>query len=129
MFDILWGRYPRYSEVGANTFSIETGGRNAQYNNLIRVGPVWGIAPIKGMTVGVTYNALYAPEEVPTRATNTALFSGTNQFRGHYFQTSVRYAFTKQLSAWFLGEAYFQGNFYTHRETMTFVRTELMFTF
>jgi hypothetical protein len=129
MFDILWGRYPRFSEVGANTFSIETGGRNAQYNNLIRIGANWTLSPFKGLSVGTTYNAMFAPEAVPTRATNTALFSQTDHFRGHYFQTSVRYTFTKQLSGWLLGEAYFQGNYYTHRETMTFLRTELMFTF
>jgi hypothetical protein len=129
MFDILWGRYPRWSEVGANTFSIETGGRNAQYNNLIRVGPNWTVAPIKTMSVSFTYNSLFAPEAVPTRATNVTLFSESGHFRGHYFQAFVRQAFTKQISGLLFGEAYFQGDFYSHRELMTFARAELMFTF
>jgi hypothetical protein len=129
MFDILWGRYPRFSEVGANTFSIETCGRNAQYNNLLRLGTNWMVVPMKDLTVSTTYTALFAPQEVPTRATNLALFSQNGHFRGNYFQVSTRYAFTKKLSGWLLGEALFQGNYYSHRETMTFARAELMCTF
>jgi hypothetical protein len=129
MFDVLWGRYPRLSEVGATTFAIETGGRSSQYNNLGLVGTNWTFTPVQGMSCSATYYALFARQALPTRATNLSLFSGSGHFRGNYFQSNVRYAFTRHLSALLLGEAYFQGNYYSHRETMTFARGEIMLSF
>ena len=72
MFDILWGRWPRFSEGYIYSYIYETGGKVAQLNNLGRVGGGWSIDPIKGMTFSAIYNAWFAPEAVPTRALKPA---------------------------------------------------------
>jgi len=129
MFDVLWGRTPRISEVWAVALGQETG-RNAQYNNLFRLGASWSIAPTKSTTVSATYNALFALEENPTRAAATnKLFSRDSSFRGHLLQLVVKHKFTKQLSGLLLAEYCPMGGYYTHTDDMTFLRAELTTTF
>jgi hypothetical protein len=129
MFDVLWGRTPRISEVWAVALGLETG-RNGQYNNLFRIGPSWSISPTKSTTVSVTYNALFALEDSPTRvATTSTLYSRDNNFRGHFLQVIVKHKFTPQLSGLLLAEYCPMGGYYTHTDDMTFVRAELTTTF
>ncbi len=127
MFDVLWGRTPRISEVWAVAIGQDVG-RNGQYQNLFRLGGSWSIAPTKNTTVTGTYNALFAPEVSPTRTTS-ALFSRDSHFRGHMFQLVVKQKFTKQLSGLILGEWCPMGGYYTHKDQMTFVRAEMLVTF
>jgi hypothetical protein len=127
MFDVLWGRTPRISEVWAVAQGQETG-RNSQYNNLFRLGASWGIVPMKDMSVTATYNALFALEDSPTRTTST-LYSRDSNFRGHLFQAVVKQKFTKTLSGLVLAEYCPMGDFYTHHDSMTFLRVELVQAF
>jgi hypothetical protein len=135
MFDVLWGRYPRWTELGCPWyFATETGGRAAQMNNLGRIGVNWSMAPMKGMTVNAMYNALLAPEETPTRDTTTKSaaterFSDNGNFRGHYVQGIVKQQFSKNLSALVKAELLWEGDYYAQRDLMSFVRTELTITF
>ena len=39
MFDVLWGRWPRWSELYIYSYAAETGGKIAQMNNVMRFGP------------------------------------------------------------------------------------------
>ena len=48
MFDVLWGRYPRWTELGTWSYAVETGNKYLQMNNLGRVGLNWNVIPIKG---------------------------------------------------------------------------------
>ncbi len=128
MFDVLWGRTPRISEVWAVALGQDTG-RNAQYQNLFRVGATWGFAPTKNTTVTGTYNALFAPEELATRNAASALFSRDGSFRGHLFQLVVKHKFTKKLNGLLLAEWCPMGSYYKHTDEMTFVRTELVYSF
>jgi hypothetical protein len=57
MFDVLWGRWPRWSELYIYSYINETSGKIAQMNNLGRLGYTWTCAPAKGTNVSLTYNA------------------------------------------------------------------------
>ena len=136
MFDMLWGRGPRISEVWAVALPVEVSGRSSQWNNLFRIGANWSISPTKNTTVSATYNALFALEEDPTRvvatsATNATskLFSSDSNFRGHLFQIVLKQKFTTQLSGLILAEYCPMGDYYTHTDDMTFLRAEMLVTF
>jgi len=131
MFDILWGRYPRWTEMGSWFYAGETGGRPMQLNNVGRVGPSWSVNPVKDMTFIATYNALFAPESTSTRVLGSSAtrFSDDGNFRGHFLQTTLKYQFTKNLSAQIKDEFLWEGDYYKQRDLMTFIRTELTLTF
>jgi hypothetical protein len=132
MFDILWGRYPRWTEMGAWSCATETGGRSLQMNNLGRVGLNWNVVPVKGLTFNAMYNALFAPEQIPTRdttSTTTERFSRDGNFRGHFVQSILKYQFNKHVSAKVTGEFLWESNYYAQHDLISFVRTELTFTF
>jgi hypothetical protein len=129
MFDILWGRWPRYSELYLYSYAAETNGRIGQHNNLIRVGPGWTLAPTKKMTLGAYYNALFAPQEEATRAANPALFSGDGSFRGHFAQGVLQYTFSRHVKGHLWAECVWEGDYYNQRDLMTFLRAEVLFTF
>jgi hypothetical protein len=130
MFDILWGRWPRYSELYIYSYAAETGGRIAQHNNLFRVGGGWTCEPMKRMTVGAYYNALFAPEEVPTRAGGAmARFSQDGSFRGHYLQGVLQHTFSRHVKGHLWAEFVWQGDYYDQRDMMSFLRAEVSVSF
>jgi hypothetical protein len=132
MFDVLWGRWPRWSELYIYSYIYETSGKIAQMNNLFRVGPAWSVAPIKDLTFSAMYNAMLAPESVPTRTPSAgadALFSKNGYFRGHYLQAILKYQIGKHAAAHLWGEFVWQGDYYTRRDMLSFIRAEIMFTF
>jgi hypothetical protein len=129
MFDVLWGRWPLWSELYIYSVIPETGGRVAQMNNLGRIGGGWACVPAKGATASLTYQALFALERTPTRATAPALFSRDGDFRGHFVQAVVKRQFNKYLSGHLWAEWVWQGDYYTNREVLTFLRAELMIGF
>ncbi len=129
MFDVLWARWPRWSEMYIYSYPNETSGKIAQLNNVGRVGPMWTFSPMKGMAFSVMYNALFAPESVPTRTVNRSLFSMDGNFRGHYLQAILRHKFSEHVSAHLWGEWVFEGDYYAQRDVMTFLRAEVLLTF
>jgi hypothetical protein len=132
MFDVLWGRWPRYSELYFSSYAAETNRRNGQHNNLIRLGGGWNSAPARNLTLGAYYNALFALQDIPTRATDTPaspLFSRDGTFRGHYAQAVVVYAFSRHLKAQVWGEFVWQGDYYASRDLAAYLRAEVLFTF
>ncbi len=128
MFDLLWGRWPRWSELYIYSYAGETSGKIAQMNNIFRFGPGWTVSPMKGMSFSAAYNAMFAPEETPTRAL-APRFSNTGNFRGHYLQTTLKHQFNKHWQAHLWGEFVWQGDYYAQTDLMSFLRAEVMFTF
>ncbi len=132
MFDILWGRYPRWSEL-YNVFSYINETRVGQIANIQHFGPTWTINPMPRMEFSATYNAMFANQSVPTRASAVAirdgLFTDSGNFRGHFFQTSLRYQFNQHLAGRLMSEFVLPGNFYTYGNLMTFLRAELTLTY
>jgi hypothetical protein len=127
MFDVLWGRWPRWSEIGLYSYAAET--RIGQEANLIRFGPVWSISPMKNLDFSAAYYALFAPESVPTREASDTLFTGNSNFRGHFIQSVLKYKFNSHVSGHLWGECLFPGDFYTHTDPIPFLRAEMAFTF
>lgn len=129
MFDLLWGRWPRWSELYIYSYVNETGGKIAQINNLGRFGASWSLNPVKKLTVSAVYNAMFAPESTPTRNLDNTLFTDTGNFRGHYVQAILRYQFSSHVTAHLWGEFVSQGNYYTSRDWLTFLRAEVLLSF
>jgi hypothetical protein len=135
MFDVLWGRWPRWSELYVYAFIPES--RPGQIGNLIRFGPTWNVNPIKDMDFSLSYYALFADQHTPTRDLDKAFlgpaapspYSDNGNFRGHFLQSVIKYKFTKRLSGLLLGECLFPGDYYASRNVMDFVRAEIMYTF
>ena len=143
MFDVLWGRWPRWSEV-YNIYSQVQESRVGQTANIHRLGPTLTLTPMKDMDLSASYAVLLADQSVATRSeyltgpgVNPALpvgyfgqaFSNDNGiFRGHYLQAILKYKFSKHLSGHLWSEFVFPGDYYTSRDLITFLRAELMFT-
>ena len=128
MFDVLWGRWPQWSEM-YNIYSYVNETRVGQTANLIRFGPTWSLDPIKDMNFSLSYNALFADQDVPTQATVPTAFTGTGDFRGHYLQAVLKYKFSKHVSGHLWSEFLFPGDYYVSRGMMDFLRAEVLFTF
>jgi len=128
MFDVLWGRWPRWSEIGLYSYAAET--RIGQEADLIRVGPGWSITPMKNLDFSAAYYALFAPEASPTRgAGNNTLFSRNDNFRGHFIQSVLKYKFNAHVSGHLWGECLFPGNYYVNKDPIPFLRAEVLFIF
>ncbi len=128
LFDVLWGRYPRFSDVIAAGFTTENAALY-QMGNLVRIGPEWSLAPTKTSTLVVGWQRLFALEAVPTRATRRAAFSQDGRTRGDYFRATWRQKFSKNVSGLVTGEALNQGDFYAERDVLSFLRVEVAVTF
>jgi hypothetical protein len=135
MFDVLWGRWPRWSETGLYMFPAET--RVGQEANLIRFGPTWTVSPVKDLEFSASYYALFAQNDVPTLgATQTLapnnparLFTDSGNFRGHFTQAVLKYKFSQHMTGHLWSELLFPGDYYVNRTMMSFLRAEVMFTF
>ena len=127
MFDVLWGRWPRWSEIGLYSYAAET--RVGQEANLHRIGPTWSLTPVKNLDTSLSYFVLLADQEVPTRQASTTLFSNHNTFRGHFLQAVLKYKFSAHLDGHLWAEFLFPGNYYANSEAISFLRAEVMFTF
>jgi hypothetical protein len=136
MFDVLWGRWPRWSEM-YNIYSYVPETRVGQTANLHRIGPTWTLTPLPAMDLSASYFILLADQDVPTRDLDKAFlgpaapspFTGTGNFRGQYIQAVLKYKFNQHVSGHLWGEFLFPGNFYVDHPMMSFLRAEIMFTF
>jgi hypothetical protein len=127
MFDVLWGRWPHWSEIGLYSYAAET--RVGQQANLIRFGPTWAFNPIKDMEFSTSYYALFSMTDTPTREASATLFSNDDNFRGHFASAVVKYKFNQHLTGHLWGEVLFPGGYYANDTMMSFLRAEVMFTF
>jgi hypothetical protein len=130
MFDLLWGRWPRWSEL-YNIYSYIPEHRVGQTANVYRFGPGWNLTPIKNMDLIFNYNLLFADQDIPTRAgaAFASSFSQDGNFRGHYLQAVLKYKFSQHLNGHLWAETIWPGDFYATRQMMTFLRAEVMMTF
>jgi hypothetical protein len=131
MFDVLWGRWPRWGEIGLYMYANET--RIGQEGNLHRFGPTWSVSPTKKMVFSASYYALFSDQNASTRAaapTATApdLFTQSGNFRGHFAQAVLKYTFSKHVNGHLWGELLFPGDYYQYTTVIPFVRAEVTFT-
>jgi len=128
MFDVLWGRWPRWSEL-YNIYSYVVEARVGQTDNLHRLGPGWSFTPAKRLDFSANYFVLLADQETPTRASSLGLFSQDGIFRGHYIQAILKYQFSRHLRAHLWSEFVFPGDYYANHDSMTFLRGEVTLSF
>lgn len=126
MFDSLWGRYPRWGEIGLYSFARET--RVGQQANYHRFGPTWMFNPIKNMEFSAAYYALFADQDTPTRGA-AGVFSNSDIFRGHFVSAVLKHKFSRHVSGHLWGELQFPGDYYVNDKVMSFLRAEILFTF
>ncbi|HOX55808.1 MAG TPA: alginate export family protein [Candidatus Paceibacterota bacterium] len=125
MFDSLWGRWPRWSEIGLYSTAAEA--RIGQQANLYRVGPTWTVYPVKNLRFSTSYYALFSDRNVATRG--APLFNNDNNFRGHFVSGMLEYTFSRHMKGHLWSEFLFPGDFYISQKMMSFLRAEVMFTF
>jgi hypothetical protein len=138
MFDVLWGRWPQWSEM-YNVYSYIQETRVGQTANLDRIGPTWTMNPMPKMEFSASYYLLFADQDMATRDFNHAIFgskspatdafTGTGSDRGQYLQAVLKYKFSQHLSGHLWSEFLFPGNFYVNHSLITFLRAEMMVTF
>jgi hypothetical protein len=138
MFDVLWGRWPSWSEM-YNIYSYVQETRVGQTADLIRFGPTWTLNPMPKMELSTSYYLLLADQDTPTRDLNNAFgvpaaagtdaFTRTGDDRGQYLQEVLKYKFTEHLSGHLWSEFLFPGDFYVNHSLITFLRAEIMLTF
>jgi Alginate export len=126
MFDVLWGRWPRWSEIGLYGYAAET--RIGQESNLHRIGPGWSFTPMKNLDLSANYFALFSDEDAATRGVS-GLFTGTGNFRGHFVQGILKYKFSRHVSGHLWSEFLFPGDYYANNKPISFLRAEIMLTF
>lgn len=123
-FDILWGRYPRWTELYGSAYTPESG--NTNFTNLHRVGPGWTATPIKNLDVGLRYLLLFADTN-PFK--NTGMFAD-GCFRGHLLTPYIKYTFNSHMFMRVMPEFFFPGDYYakSNNDASTFFRFEMVFT-
>ncbi|HVM60035.1 MAG TPA: alginate export family protein [Verrucomicrobiae bacterium] len=130
MFDVLWGRWPRWSEM-YNIYSYVPETRVGQTANLHRIGPTWNVTPAKNLDFSLSYYVLLADEDTPTRTLvfTQQSFTDHGSLRGNYLQAILKYKFNQYVSAHLWSEFLWEGNYYSKQQMMDFLRAEVMFTF
>ncbi len=138
-FDNLWGRWPRWSEIGLYSSAAEFAGKIGNECNLHRIGPSWSFTPARNLDFSAAYYALFAEQDVATRGATT-LFAGNENtvnglytdhglFRGHFLQAVLKYKFSKHAVGHLWAEFELPGNYYASRSAWYFLRPEISFSF
>jgi hypothetical protein len=125
-FDVLWGRWTRFSEMYVYTMARET--RSADYTNLHRLGFGYLTHPMKKMELLATYHLLFSDTNP---LGDMPRFSQTGNFRGQLLTASLKYKFTSFLTGTLTNEFLFPGDYYTDdsNDPSVFLQAELMFSF
>ena len=122
----LFSRFPLWSELYLLSMASETG-IVGYWTNLSMPGLQLKFKPSEKMKMMLAYYYLRA-DELPS-LTPTSVFSATSKDRGHLPQFRVDYAFSKDVTGYFLVEYLKPGKFYTERDSGLFTRTEIQFKF
>lgn len=124
-FDILWGRYPRWTELYGFTYVRES--RMFDFTNLWRIGPGWKGKPLKNLELGFHYDFLFAPEN-PMDGVNPMFADGC--FRGQLLVPYAKYTFNDHMFFRAMPEVFLPGDYYakSNNDTAVFWRFEINLT-
>ena len=106
-FDLLWGEWPRWSELLIYTASYET--TPAEMTNLLRLNIGHQFTLNKQWSFTADYHALWADE---TGSSSRYSISDDHNFRGDLFTAWAKFKFNSQLSGHLLGEYFIPGGYY-----------------
>lgn len=126
-FDLLWGRWPQWSELYIYSVIPEMGGRVADISNLHRIGPGWSFTPFKKAEFITDFYVLLADENTRRGA---AGYSQDGSVRGELLTAVLKYRFNEHISGHLWSEFFFPGNYYDEprKDAATFLRAELLLT-
>ena len=125
-FDLMWGRWPRWSELYIYCMYQENG-RIAQITNLQRVAWAWNINPHPTLNFKAFYHLLYANEN-PVGLTHVpTLVSENGSFRGQLYTGKLTYNFAKHIPGHILVEKFIGSDYYSeaHPDNALMVRFEI----
>jgi hypothetical protein len=119
-FDILWGRWPRWSELYIYTYAPET--RISQLSNLHRIGPGWTFKPFAKGTLVTDVNWLFADQNNRP----VGFFSESGKTRGLLITSKLLMNLTSHMSAHLWAEHVRPGSYYApaRQDPATFLRLE-----
>lgn len=119
-FDILWGRWPRWSELYIYTYAPET--RISQLANLHRVGLGWTFKPFVKGELSADVNWLFADKNNRP----VGFFSASGKDRGLLFTGKLLMKFTPHVSGHLWAEHFLPGDYYesARQDPATFLRAE-----
>jgi hypothetical protein len=125
-FDLMWGRWPRWSELYIYTMFPENG-RIAQITNLQRVGWSWTFKPHPTLGFIGYYHRLYANENPVGLTRDPTLISENGGFRGHLLTGKLNYNFAKHIPGHILVEKFISNDYYAppHSDNALMVRFEI----
>jgi hypothetical protein len=117
-FDLLWGRWPRWSELMIYTWANET--RMSDTSNLQRFNIGHQIQINSQWQLAADYHLLYAdqnsgatkPFDPANPQAGGLNLSPSKKFRGQLLTSWLRYKFSDQLYGHFLAEYFFNANKY-----------------
>jgi len=110
-FDLLWGRWPRWSELLIYTWANET--RIADVTNLHRFNLGHRIQINKQWQLTGDYHLLFADQNSRAMIPNRIDLSPTDKLRGHLLTSWLRYKFSDQMYGHFLAEYFINpGEYY-----------------
>jgi hypothetical protein len=109
-FDMLWGRWPRWSELFIFTYANET--RVGDMTNLHRANIGHRINFTKQLQLTADYHALWADKNTGSGSMANLNRSTSDRFRGSLYAASLRYKMSDQLSAYGLFEYLVPGSYY-----------------
>ncbi|MDD5347896.1 MAG: alginate export family protein [Candidatus Omnitrophica bacterium] len=120
----LFSRWPNWSELYCLSYGAETG-ISAYWTNLSMFGAALKLKPTEKMKLSFWFYLLRANENVAA----STIFSGTSKNRGYMPQARIDYAFSKNVSAYFLAEYFVPKKFYVEKDPALFLRTEISIKF
>lgn len=106
-FDLLWGEWPRWSELLIYTAFLETS--PAELTNLHRLNLGHRFNLNKQWSITADYHALWADDE---GSSSVYTISDDHKFRGHLFTAWAKFKFSSQLIGHMLGEYFIPGSYY-----------------
>jgi hypothetical protein len=123
-FDLLWGEWPRWSELYIYTVIPE--GTVADVSNLHRLNFGHKFRPCKTWQICTDYHYIWADEN-----TGLGFSDGSGKSRGQLLTCWAKYTFTKQLKGHLLAEYFIPGSFYasSNDDEAYFLRFNLEYTF
>lgn len=123
-FDILWGRWPQWSDL--HVFSMAREKRVSDWTNLHRISLGWTLHPMKQLEMAADYMPMFAPQN---SYADKSGFSGDGKYRGSLAKIALQYAFTRHIHGKLLNEFFFPGSYYTaeYRSFANFIRAEMLF--
>ena len=112
-FDLLWGEWPRWSELLIYTATFET--QPAALTNLHRINVGHRLNLNKKWQLTADYHALWADQmgQPWNKGAKGLNVSDDGRFRGNLVTSWLKYKFSAQLYGHFLAEYFWNGDYFT----------------